>query len=200
MFDVHSPTLDSEQWNSWLGVISSSNTAPDIYSWHQIDIREREPDATIPDFNALLTTYGLPHRPIDVNEYAASGEQNPTNAVFFISQLERHNCCGLRANWGGGLDYYLANLVYKTDDDQEYYPNGEWYVYEYYVNMTEDRLLTAASPDLQFDMFATMSGGEVKIFAGTRTVQEASDVTVLFMSSRALGYQEQVSVQVLRYD
>lgn len=107
--------------------MSGNNTVPDIYSWHQIGSWEREPDTTIPDLSTLLSSYRLPSRPIDVNEYAAPEEQNPANSVFYIAQCERNDALCLRANWGGGseLHDYMGNLVWKDDADV-YFPKGDW--------------------------------------------------------------------------
>ncbi|KAL2869392.1 glycoside hydrolase superfamily [Aspergillus lucknowensis] len=178
---AHSPSLTNSNWTTWLEAVSSNDAVPDRYSWHQIGSWEREPDTTIPDLHTLLDTYGLPQLPIDVNEYAWTTEQNPANSVYYLAQLERHDLRGLRANWGSGegLHDFLANLVFKTEDGSEYRPNGEWHVYNYYANMTGDRLATTASPDLQFDVFATSSAdGVVKILAGTRTVLGSYDIAV----------------------
>ncbi|KAJ0335321.1 hypothetical protein COL922a_009408 [Colletotrichum nupharicola] len=123
---AHSPNQDSANWRAGIQAVAQGNVAPDIYSWHQIGAWEREPDTTVPALRALLAEYGLPERPIDVNEYAWPDEQNPANSAYYLAQLERHNIRGLRANWEGGenLHNYLGNLVAKHD--QGYYPNGEW--------------------------------------------------------------------------
>ncbi|KAJ4294079.1 hypothetical protein N0V90_007768 [Kalmusia sp. IMI 367209] len=192
-----SPIENDNNWRVWMDAIARNNTIPDIYSWHQIGAWEREPDTTIPSFNALRAEYSLPERPIDVNEYAWPDEQNPANSAYYIAQLERHNIRGLRANWGGGADLhdYMGNLVAKND--QGYYPNGEWHLYKYYANMLGERLATSASSDLKFDAFAVLSDNYLKIIAGTRTVKERYDVTVT--GFRELGLPEQGTLQVHRY-
>jgi hypothetical protein len=185
-----------------MATVSSNNTIPDRYSWHQIGSWEREPDRTIPEFNTLRATYGLPERPIDVNEYAWPSEQNPANAAFYLAQLERYDLRGLRANWGsaGGLHDLMANLLYKGDDGT-YYPNGEWNLYKYYSGMTGERVQTAVSTDLQFDVFGTVSsGGRVKLLAGTRTVQAPYDIRVEGVSSLGLSRRGSVYVRTYRFD
>ncbi|KAL4814908.1 glycoside hydrolase superfamily [Aspergillus spinulosporus] len=199
---AHAPTIDSTYWNSWASVVAGNQTLPDIYSWHQIGIWEREPDRSVADFKALLDLYGLPDKPIDMNEYAWTTEQNPANSAFYLAQLERHNVRGLRANWGsgGGLHDYLANLVYKNESDGEYHPNGEWHLYNYYANMTGNRVETTAAADRQFDVFATTSRGGVKILAGTRSVQAAYDVTVRNLPKLGFPRRGEIGVRSLRFD
>ncbi|KAJ0345045.1 hypothetical protein COL26b_010114 [Colletotrichum chrysophilum] len=194
---AHSPSQDSANWRTWMQAVAQGNVAPDIYSWHQIGAWEREPDTTVPALRALLAEYGLPERPIDVNEYAWPDEQNPANSAYYLAQLERHNIRGLRANWEGGenLHNYLGNLVAKND--QGYYPNGEWQLYKYYANMVGEQVLTAASSDLKFDAFAVLSNGYLKILAGTRTVQNRYDIVLKGLAE--LGLPAQGTLEVHRY-
>lgn len=199
---AHAPTVNSTHWNTWASVIAGNKTLPDIYSWHQIGTWEREPDRSVADFNTLLGLYGLPKKPIDLNEYAWTTEQNPANSAFYLAQLERHNVRGLRANWGsgGGLHDYLANLVYKSESDGEYHPNGEWHLYHYYANMTGDRVATTAAADRQVDVFATTARGEVKILAGARSPEAAYHVTVRGLSKLGFPGRGLIGVRTFRFD
>ncbi len=160
------------------------------------------PTTTVPIFNTLRLSYGLPEMPIEVNEYAWPTEQNPANAVYYLAQFERHNIRALRANWSGGsaLHDYMANLVYRHDNGT-YYPNGEWQLYKYYAGMTGMRVATNASSDLLFDVFATVSGNHLaKIIGGTRTVQAAYDIRVSGLSSLGLPTHGTVDVRSYRFD
>jgi hypothetical protein len=180
--------------------VAETKTIPDIYAWHQIGAWSREPDTTLPDFNAMKAVHALPDKPIDINEYADKPEQNPANSVYYIAQLERHNMRGLRANWGskGDLHDYLANLVFK--EEGVYVPNGEWQLYKYYAAMGGERLTTSASADRLFDVFATMEGGSVKVIAGTRTVLAPYTIEVKGLESLGLPSQGSVKANVLRFD
>ncbi|KAF5566034.1 hypothetical protein FPHYL_3947 [Fusarium phyllophilum] len=179
---AHSPILSDDKWHTWLQSVAGNKTVPDIFSGHQIGAWEREPDSTIPDFATLRAQYGVPENPIDVNEYAALDEQNPGNSVYYISQLERHNLRGLRANWGSGSDLHnwMGNLVYSTTGTSEgtYYPNGEW----------------------QFDVFATKQGHKVKILAGIRTVQAKYSIEISGLGAVGLPKKGTVKVRTYRFD
>ncbi|KAL7919970.1 glycoside hydrolase family 39 protein [Trichoderma austrokoningii] len=194
------PGLQNEDWLTWLPSVVGNKTVPDHYSWHQIGNWERCPDLNVPDFDTLLSQFNAPARPIDNNEYGYSSEQNPANAAWYMAQMERHDICALRANWGSGsgLHNWMANLVYSTNGT--YYPNGEWQVYHYYAGMRGERLVTAASSDTQFDAFATRQGNEVKILAGTRTIQTPYDISVTNLSHIGLKPRGSVNVHIYRFD
>jgi hypothetical protein len=195
-----SPNVNNDRWSAWLAQIAATDAVPDIYSWHHIGEGQREPDRAIPDFNSMLTTHNLPQKPIDVNEYATPEEQNPGTSAFWLAQLERYSIRGLRANWGGGAELhdYLGDLIYK--DNGVYRPNGDWYLYEYYANMTGDRAATQASDDIRFDAFAVVSGTTAKIIAGTRLTQSQYDLRVSGLSALGLPSEGSVSVRTLRFD
>lgn len=192
--------MTDEKWQAWLESVAGNETIPDRFSWHQIGTGSREPDTTIPDFTTLRERYGVPEKPIDINEYAALDEQNPANSVFYLAQLERHNLRGLRANWGSKTDLHdwMANLIYRDSDG--YYPNGEWQVYKYYAAMTGERVLTSASEDRKFDVFATKDTQTIKILAGTRTIQAPYNITVNELDAAGLPKEGEVKVRTYRFD
>jgi hypothetical protein len=209
---ANAPNASDPNWQAWCAAMAGNNTVPDHYSWHQIGA-VLAPDGTVPNFNSLRRTYHLPDRPIEVNEYAWQYEQNPSGAVFYLSQFERHDIRALRANWGSGSDLhdYLANLVGKTNASgtEVYYPNGEWQLYAYYASMTGQRAATTASQDGLFDVFATVDGRGVKggrqakVIAGVRTqaAPKAYDVKVSGLSSLGLGGRKgTVDVHTYRFD
>lgn len=197
---ANAPGLENENWLTWLPSVVGNNTVPDHYSWHQIGVWERSPDLNIPDFNTMLVNSGAPRRPIDNNEYAWPSEQNPANTVWYISQFERHEIRALRANWGSGsgLHNWMANLVYSTNGT--YYPNGEWQVYKYYAGMTGERLVTTASADIQFDVFATRQGNSVKVLAGTRTVRAPYEISITNLTQTGLKADGNINVHVYQFD
>jgi len=89
----------------------------------------------------LLHTYGLPNRPLDIDEYATYNEEVPAGSAWWISQLERVNAVGLRGNWlsGGKLHDFLASMVSKPHAADSgysstaggYFPSGDFQVYKY---------------------------------------------------------------------
>jgi hypothetical protein len=181
--------------------VAANDTVPDIYSWHQIGDWQREPDRVVPDFNTLRMRHNLPEKPIDLNEYAWPSEQNPGASTFYLAQLERHNLRGLRANWGSGSDLhnFMADLLFQNADGT-YSANGEWQLYNYYAQMGGDRVATAPSADIKFDVFATISGNNVKIIAGTREVQSTYEIGISGMSQLGLPAGGNIQVRSHRFD
>ena len=93
----------------------------------------------------------------------------------------------------------MANLVYKTSDST-YYPNGEWQVYKYYAAMAGERVLTKASEDRKFDVFATKDAETIKILAGTRTIQAPYNITVNGLGAAGLPEEGEIKVQTYQFD
>jgi hypothetical protein len=198
---ANAPALDNYNWQTWFQYMAVNDAIPDIYSWHQIGIWQREPDQTVADFETFRANYSLPARPLDLNEYAWPDEQNPASSAYYLAQLERHDIRGLRANWGGGSNLHdFAAALLGRDTSGAYYPNGEWQLYKYYAAMQGDRAVTSASDDKLFDAFAVRGDSDVKIIAGTRLTANSYDIAVTGLESTILGSSGVVSVRTIRFD
>ncbi|KAH8672313.1 glycoside hydrolase superfamily [Ilyonectria robusta] len=205
------PDLDGfwhRSWDQYLEYIGRAHkifkaqlpwNSINIYSWHQIGAWEREPDTTIPALNQLKEEYDLPWRPVHVNEYAWPDEKQPATSAWYISQLERHDIRGLRANWEGGsnLHNFMGNLI--ANNGEYYYPNGDYRLYEYYGYMKGTRAATTASSDLLFDVFA-VKGDFVKIIAGTRLTTNTYNISITGLDSVGFPQSGNIGVRTLRFD
>lgn len=182
---------ETDGWTTWL-TLSKHN----LYGGYV-------PEDTIAVFSAMRSSRGLPSLPIDINEYATPEEQRPSGSAWYISQLERTNIRGLRANWAsyGQLHNFLANLLGQNQDGS-YFPNGEYQVYKYYKNMGNLRLATASSADRMFDVFATRGTDRdsVKILAGSRLTTDEYDITVEDLSAVGLPESGSVTIRTYRFD
>ncbi|GAB2812132.1 RICIN domain-containing protein [Lentzea nigeriaca] len=150
-------------WTQYLDFVRSSNTVPDIISWHSLP---GDPVSNVQVANQTLDSRGIPHpRPYQINEYGASNEQNPGDGSWYISRLERAGADGLRANWasGGNLHNDLGNLLVHNSAGQ-HQPKGEWWVYRFYGSQTGQ--ITTVTPSQNYDGFATKAPGEAKILVG----------------------------------
>ncbi|KAH8173464.1 glycosyl hydrolases family 39 domain-containing protein [Sarocladium implicatum] len=200
---AYSPNSSREKWHSFLATASGNNTIPDQYTWHHIGDDSTPPDLVAKEWLKLREQYNMPERLIDVNEYAWPYRQNPANTAWYLSQFERNDMQGLRANWGSRSDLHdrQADLLGKTEDG-EYYPNGEWWLYKYYNEMEGERVITNASSDGLFDVFATVSKeGVVKIVGGTRTFEDRFDAGDYVIEIKGLtGKDGSIQVQSWRFD
>jgi hypothetical protein len=157
------PTTNGTWWNQYLDFIRSSNTVPDIISWHSLP---GDPVANVAAANATLDARGIPHpRPYQINEYGWTTEQNPGDGSWYIARLERAGADGLRAHWGsaGNLHNDLANLLTRNSAGQ-HLPKGEWWVYRYYGSQTGQ--IVSVTPSPAYDAFATKTSGVAKILVG----------------------------------
>ncbi|CRK13242.1 hypothetical protein HYQ45_013388 [Verticillium longisporum] len=199
-------TAGSAWWQKFTAFIAANDAVPDIYSWHLLRTNRNLREST-DEWNTLRQRSSLPERPIVISEYASNNgdEQSPAGGVFYIAQLERHNTHGLRANWGSAskLHDLLANLLGKRPSG-EYFPVGEWHVYDYYVNqMTGQRAATKPSTDEAFEVYGTHAGtvGSVKVLAAVRPVagRRTYHVTITGLSSVEFS-GDRVKIRTRRFD
>ncbi|KAJ9608904.1 hypothetical protein H2200_006675 [Cladophialophora chaetospira] len=213
---AYRPATNNTWWTNFLSFVGPNSSVPDQYTWHvegEPDDPTNDPEQSSADLKALLATYSLPEKQFNINEYGTRPEQQPAGAAWFISRLERNNLIGLRGNWAsaGELHDYLANLLGKPGANTTayningtgYWPNGEWQVYNYYVNMNGERVGTSGAGDRKFDCFATKDGSsrqEVKILCGTRLVGDTYQVTVEDLSSVGLSPSGTLQIHTYRFD
>jgi hypothetical protein len=157
------PTTTNTWWAQYLDFVKSSNSIPDIISWHSLP---GDPVANVAAANTTLDSRGIPHpRPYQINEYGSQSEQNPGDGSWYIARLERAGADGLRANWAsaGNLHNDLGNLLIR-DSSGQYQPKGEWWVYRFYGSQTGT--IANVIPSTAYDAFATTRTGEAKILVG----------------------------------
>jgi hypothetical protein len=150
-------------WTQYLDFVRANNVVPDIISWHALP---GDPVPNVATANATLDSRGIPHpRPYQINEYAASNEQNPGDGSWYIARLERAGADGLRANWAGGGNLHndLASLLVRNLAGQ-HQPKGEWWVYRFYGSQTGQ--LVSVTPSPAYDAVATKAAGVAKILVG----------------------------------
>jgi hypothetical protein len=127
---------------------------------------------------ALLNTYGLAPKQVNINEYATSSEQVPSGGAWWIAQLERVNAIGLRGNWlsSGALHDFMAGLLGKPNAGTSaynakaggYWPAAEFQVYKYYAQMTGYRVATLPTADKHGDVYAVVGSDTVRLLVGSR--------------------------------
>jgi Ricin-type beta-trefoil lectin domain-like/Glycosyl hydrolases family 39 len=157
------PSTTHAWWNQYLDFIRANNVIPDIISWHSLP---GDPVANVAAANTTLGSRSIPHpRPYQINEYAASNEQNPGDGSWYIARLERAGADGLRANWAGGGNLHndLASLLVRNAAGQ-HQPKGEWWVYRFYGSQVGQ--IASVTPSSGYDAFATKAAGSAKVLVG----------------------------------
>nr|UYL90302.1 glycoside hydrolase 5 [Talaromyces funiculosus] len=192
------PLATNTWWKAWASYVASNDSIPDQYAWHMEggggDLLSAQAG-----LQHWLSTYDLPSKPININEYAIFSEQVPAGSAWWIAQLERINAHGLRGNWlsGYALHDFMASLVSKPDATSDYsatatgyFTNGDYQVYKYYYqNMTGYRVGTTPSTDLKLDAYATVgTDGYARVLVGVRIEEgtwelQLNDLTALGLPS-----------------
>ena len=207
------PSASNTWWTNWLQAIKGNNTIPDQYSWHiEGDINNSADDlrSNNATMTQLLSSYALPQRQVNINEYAVFNEQVSAGAAWWISRLERYDTIGLRGNWlsNYALHDYMASLLTKPGADTSSYnpagtgyaPNGEFQVYKYYNrNMTGSRVGTTGTGDGLMDVYATKGTDKVRVLTGVRLKTGTWYITINNLSAAGLPTSGSLSIHTLGF-
>ena len=189
------PTTGASWWTQYLDYVKANNAVPDVVSWHSLP---GDPVSNVAAANSSLDARGIAHpRPYQINEYAASNEQNPGDGSWYIARLERAGADGLRANWAGGANLHndLASLLVRTSG--QYQPKGEWWVYNFYASQTGQ--IAPVTPSANYDGFATKDTGVAKVLVGGgRTTGNIAVSLQRLDATSGIVQNNQVRVQVQR--
>lgn len=197
------PSTSNSWWTTYIQYVVSNNVIPEQYTWHD---EPGDPGTDIPNLNTLLAKYNAPSRQININEYATQSQQNSAGSAWFISRLERYNAYGLRGNWLSACQFYdfMAGIVGKTNTSDctsaQYYPNGQYQVYEWYTKMmTGTRATTTGTGDGAMDVYTTIgnAGGTVQTLTGVLNQQGTWYITIDNLS--AVGLPESGSLPIQTY-
>jgi hypothetical protein len=204
------PLSTNTWWTTWLSQISGNNTIPDQYSYHlegSPSAATDDPQYTNASLASLLTTYKLPSRQVNINEYATYAEMHPSGYAWWISRLERYNFIGLLGNWMSGTTLHdlFANLLTKSDPytyaATDYSAAPGWWVYRYYAqNMTGSRLATTGSTDNLLDVYATKDSSTVRLLVGTRVTSGTWAVELNGLSAVGYGTSGTVTISTWGFD
>ena len=199
------PNSGNSWWTGWLQTVTSSNTIPDQYTWHD---EPGDVQVDVANLANLLKQYGAPTRPVNLNEYATFDEQVPSGAAWWMSRLERANAHGLRGNWLSGchLHDFMASLLGKTDTNSctssaGYYGNGEFQVYKYYnQQMVGVRAQTTGTGDGIMDVYATIASDKVRTLAGVRLKTGTWYITIKGLTSVGLPASGTLNIQTYGFE
>ncbi len=198
-------------WTNWLSQIAGNSTVPDQYAYHlegDLTAVDNDLQYTNASLTALLKTYDLPQRQVNINEYATSAEQVPAGAAWWISRLERYDAFGLQGNWLSGTELHdlQANLITKTANPANYAATDyvaapEHFVYAYYnQNMTGVRANTTGTGDRWMDVYATIGTDKVRILCGVRTDIGTWELQVNNLSAVGLPTSGTLNIQTWGFD
>ncbi|WP_089106305.1 RICIN domain-containing protein [Streptomyces hyaluromycini] len=170
-------------WNqSWMTAFltdaKASGTVPDIVSWHELQ-GSQNIAAHVAAYRTLETSLGISARPIAIEEYGTTSEVGvPGPLASYVAKFER----------AGVHDAELAfwnhyGTLGDTLTDTGGSPNGAYWLYKWYGDMSGNMLVTTPPAQTGIDGFASRNGAGNQISVVTGGCTGSCAVTVNGLSS-----------------
>ncbi|OIK02182.1 RICIN domain-containing protein [Streptomyces monashensis] len=170
-------------WNrSWMSAFltaaKASGTVPDVISWHELQ-GSKDIAAHVAAYRALEAGLGISPRPVAVEEYGEPSEVGiPGALIGYVAKFER----------AGVHDAELAfwnhyGTLGDTLTDTGGSPNGSYWMYKWYGDMTGTMLPTTPPAQTGIDGVASLNGSRDRISVVTGGCTGSCAVTVNGLSS-----------------
>ncbi|MFK0284239.1 RICIN domain-containing protein [Streptomyces sp. NPDC090499] len=171
-------TYTDSKMKTFLQDAIANNTVPDIIAWHELQ-SSANIAAHVADYRTLESSLGLSARPIAIEEYGTTGEVGvPGPLASYVAKFER----------AGVHDAELAfwnhyGTLGDTLTDTGGSPNGAYWLYKWYGDMSGNMLVTTPPAQTGIDGFAARNaaGNQISVVSGGCTGSCA--VTVNGLSS-----------------
>ncbi|MET9081262.1 RICIN domain-containing protein [Streptomyces sp. NPDC004237] len=170
-------------WNqSWMSTFltdaKASGTVPDIVSWHELQ-GSQNIAAHVAAYRALETSLGISPRPIAIEEYGTTSEVGvPGPLASYVAKFERTGVHDAElAFW----NHYgtLGDTLTDTGGS----PNGAYWLYKWYGDMSGNMLVTTPPAQTGIDGFASLNGAGNQVSVVTGGCTGSCAVTVNGLSS-----------------
>ncbi|MEV7388873.1 RICIN domain-containing protein [Streptomyces sp. NPDC091215] len=171
-------TYTDSKMKSFLQDAIANNAVPDIISWHELQ-SSANIAAHVADYRALESSLGLSARPIAIEEYGTTSEVGvPGPLASYVAKFER----------AGVHDAELAfwnhyGTLGDTLTDTGGSPNGAYWLYKWYGDMSGNMLVTTPPAQTGIDGFASLNGSGNQISVVTGGCTGSCAVTVNGLSS-----------------
>ncbi|MFI6562076.1 RICIN domain-containing protein [Streptomyces sp. NPDC050534] len=155
-------------WNqSWMSTFltdaKASGTVPDVIAWHELQ-GSKDIAAHVSAYRALESSLGISPRPIAIEEYGTPSEVGvPGPLVGYVAKFER----------AGVHDAELAfwnhyGTLGDTLTDTGAPPNGSYWLYKWYGDMSGNMLVTTPPAQTGIDGAASLSsdGRQIGVIFG----------------------------------
>ncbi|WP_020134578.1 RICIN domain-containing protein [Streptomyces sp. 351MFTsu5.1] len=163
---IQGPSYSS--WNqSWMSTFltdaKASGTVPDVIAWHELQ-GSKDIAAHVSAYRALESSLGISPRPISIEEYAEPSEVGvPGSLIGYVAKFER----------AGVHDAELAfwnhyGTLGDTLTDTGASPNGSYWMYKWYGDMSGNMLVTTPPAQTGIDGIASLNGSrnQLSVIAG----------------------------------
>ncbi|MFF4211299.1 RICIN domain-containing protein [Streptomyces sp. NPDC001796] len=155
-------------WNqSWMSTFltdaKASGTLPEIISWHELQ-GSSNIAAHVSAYRALESSLGISPRPIAIEEYGTTSEVGvPGPLIGYVAKFER---AGVHDAELAFWDHYgtLGDTLTDTGGS----PNGAYWAYKWYGDMSGNMLVTTPPAQTGIDGIASLngSGNQISVVAG----------------------------------
>jgi hypothetical protein len=169
---------DQSWMTTFLTDAKASGTVPDIIAWHELQ-GSSGIAAHIAAYRALESSLGISPRPIAIEEYGTPSEMGNSGALIgYAAKFER----------GGVHDAELAfwnhyGTLGDTLTDTGGSPNGSYWTYKWYGDMSGNMLTTTPPAQTGIDGLASLNGAGNQISVITGGCTGSCAVTVNGLSS-----------------
>jgi hypothetical protein len=144
--------FDAPFMESFLSYAKANNALPDIVSWHELQ-GASSIASDVAAFRAMEASLGISPRPIVIEEYATPTEVGvPGALVSYIAKFER---AGVQSADLAFWNHYgtLGDLLTDTGG----LPNGAWWLYKWYGDMTGEMVSTVPPAQTGIDGAASVN-------------------------------------------
>jgi Ricin-type beta-trefoil lectin domain-like len=182
----------NQSWmSSFLTDAKASGTVPDVIAWHELN-GSKDIAAHVSAYRSLESSLGISPRPISIEEYGTPAEMGNSGALIgYAAKFER---TGVRDAELAFWNHYgtLGDTLTDTGGS----PNGSYWTYKWYGDMSGNMLVTTPPAQTGIDGIAARNsaGNQISVVAGGCTGSCA--VTVNGLSSlSAFGSTVHVKVE-----
>ncbi|WP_037676865.1 RICIN domain-containing protein [Streptomyces griseus] len=154
----------NQSWmSSFLTDAKASGTVPDVIAWHELQ-GSKDIAAHVSAYRALESSLGISPRPIDIEEYGTPSEMGNSGALIgYAAKFER---TGIRDAELAFWNHYgtLGDTLTDTGGS----PNGSYWTYKWYGDMSGNMLVTTPPAQTGIDGLASLngSGNQISVVAG----------------------------------
>ncbi|MEV7075701.1 RICIN domain-containing protein [Streptomyces sp. NPDC091972] len=154
----------NQSWmSSFLTDAKASGTVPDVIAWHELQ-GSQNIAAHVSAYRALESSLGISPRPIDIEEYGTPAEMGDSGALIgYAAKFER---TGVRDAELAFWNHYgtLGDTLTDTGGS----PNGSYWTYKWYGDMSGSMLVTTPPAQTGIDGLASRNGAgnQISVIAG----------------------------------
>ncbi|MER5433235.1 RICIN domain-containing protein [Streptomyces sp. NPDC002588] len=169
----------NQSWmSSFLTDAKASGTLPDVVAWHELQ-GSANIAAHVAAYRSLESSLGISPRPIAIEEYGTPDEMGNSGALIgYAAKFER---AGVRDAELAFWNHYgtLGDTLTDTGGS----PNGSYWTYKWYGDMSGNMLVTTPPAQTGIDGLASLNGAGNQISVVTGGCTGSCAVTVNGLSS-----------------